>query len=113
MATWLAGGGQDAVTTLMSDMQNVGNDGSDVAALATDCAQMAVDVSNVKNVGPVPDPTVQEHWAKALDYYGAAASECVAGAQNQDAASIQQATADIEQANAEMTIVNTALGATG
>jgi stage V sporulation protein SpoVS len=65
------------------------NNGS-VKAVASDCDQLAADVTTMMSVPPIPDPQIQGHWATALADFKAAADDCVQGLTQNDARASDQ-----------------------
>jgi len=102
MTTWddTDGGGaaMQAITTELGDLQSDAEAGN-LSALGSDCAQLATDVSNLQAVGTLPYAPAARPLTRALSLYSQSAALCQAGANQDDAADIEQATTDLNRAN--------------
>jgi hypothetical protein len=87
----------DRAFALSHTMYAISTDASnlDMTSLAADCRELSTEVEDAQTGLPVPDPSVNEHYSKALDYFASAADECVQGATQSDSAALDESSVDI------------------
>lgn len=88
----------DAITSDASQMVSAASSG-DYQGVSNACTSLGSDATSAL-ADPIPNPTMQATYAKALRDYKRAASECIAGVASQDAGQIDAAASDMTNGNA-------------
>ncbi|WP_034090169.1 hypothetical protein [Streptacidiphilus albus] len=115
VAAWYKGGGQSDISTLGTDINQLGTDGraKNLSAVGGDCAILASATTSAVDYGPIPDPEAQSHWAKALADYTTGTSLCYAGIAKMNATETGKGIADVIAGNTQMAALTTRVNAIG
>ena len=116
LSTWFVGAKGD-LTQLENDLGTVGTSANtaantgDLAPVISACQSIQSDVTSLQNDGPVPDPTIEQHWSAALSDYNAGATACVSGANQNDVGLSNQASTDFQNGTSEVNAATAAIKA--
>lgn len=95
---------------LQADLSTITILDPSTAILAPECTVLGGDTDQAVALGPYPDPTINSGWSSMLTSLKNAATECVAGIDNNDPQLQQKAMADLKSAQGELETVLTAIG---
>lgn len=110
IGTWSAGGGLTHVKNIQADAVAVGQAAAsgDSGAVAQACRTMLVHVDSAQEYGPIPDAEAQQHWSKALLWYGQSAQHCIDA--DGRASAMARSTVEVTQGTTEVEAVAARLG---
>jgi hypothetical protein len=86
MHDWSDNGGNETLTTLVADLQQVGDDSDpiDLDGLRDSCSTLTADIEAAQEEDPVPDAATNKRWSLALEHLGNSATACTTGAVSGD-----------------------------
>lgn len=111
IAAWESGGGKDILTSITTDLGDMGTAGSngDFTAMGIACTSLQTDVESGQAYGPIPAAAVQKPWAAALAQLARASTDCLGGVQGSDSDLLGKAATEITTGTADIKDAVTAL----
>jgi hypothetical protein len=84
---WWGSGGETRVQNLLDDVSSVNQARMTPSVVLGDaCRKLRTHVTEAEEYDPIPDEDIQKFWGDALTSFKRGAPDCVAGADDQDAA---------------------------
>jgi hypothetical protein len=77
----------------------------DRASLGQDCVTLQYDVREAQIYPAVPEPSIQDHWTRALSLLAQAASDCSDGSTGSDSALIAKSVKELDSGSTELDVV--------
>jgi hypothetical protein len=107
---WYADGGSDELNTLSDDMNDMAaaTDPISIDGMRTACRHLQQDVKASKN-HPIPVPSIQAPYGKALTQFGKAASDCLSGIDSLDVDTLGRASDELAKGTTYMEQATAAL----